>query len=218
MKRSIFAAALALASLSSAYAASTITGLANTGVGASGDGDANYKITAYTSDTTLTTAIPTITVGTEWPINPWMANTDISKWITPTALQSQTFDASANGSYTYTLQFSLTGYNPTTASFVGQFAADNDAIVKLNGAQIATGTGFGGWTPFSASTGFVSGTNTLEFVVGNWAQNGGNPTGLRVEFNTSSVTAVPEPDTYAMLLAGGALLGVVARRKARKQA
>ena len=48
----------------------------------------------------------------------------------------------------------------------------------------------------------------------NWAQNSGNPTGLRVEFDASSVAAaVPEPETYAMLLAGLGMLGLVARRR-----
>ena len=73
-----------------------------------------------------------------------------------------------------------------------------------------------GWSGFSATSGFHAGVNTLDFVVTNFAQNGGNPAGLRVEFDSSSVTAVPEPETYAMLLGGLAVLGLVKRR--RKQA
>lgn len=41
----------------------------------------------------------------------------------------------------------------------------------------------------------------------------GNPTGLRVEFLSSNVAAVPEADTYAMMLAGLGLMGAIARRK-----
>jgi hypothetical protein len=85
-------------------------------------------------------------------------------------------------------------------------------VVKLNNQVISTASGFTDWTSFAANSGFVAGVNKLDFVVSNWAQNGGNPTGLRVEFAASSVAAVPEPETYAMLLGGLALLGVTARR------
>jgi hypothetical protein len=34
-----------------------------------------------------------------------------------------------------------------------------------------------------------------------------------VEFGPSSVAAVPEPETYAMLLGGLALVGAIARRR-----
>jgi hypothetical protein len=37
-----------------------------------------------------------------------------------------------------------------------------------------------------------------------------------VEFLSSNVSAVPEPDTYAMLLGGLALVGAVARRRKQK--
>ena len=101
-----------------------------------------------------------------------------------------------------------------SASFGGRMAADNAVVVILNNNVIGSGTGFTDWTSFSASSGFVPGVNKLDFVVTNWAQNGGNPTGLRVEFGSSSITAaVPEPETYAMLLGGLVMVGAVVRRR-----
>ncbi|WP_332852218.1 PEP-CTERM sorting domain-containing protein [Duganella sp. S19_KUP01_CR8] len=212
MKRTIIAAAVAFAAISSAHAAS-INGLFNTGTGANGSGDTHYTLNAASSDTVIGNTVPVITLDNVWPISPWLANDGVSKWITPTASQGQSFDAYSAGTYTYTLSFDLTGYNAGTAGFTGRFAADNDAVVKLNNQVIASGSGFTDWTAFAAGSGFQSGVNTMQFVVGNWAQNGGNPTGLRVEFLSSNVAAVPEPSSYAMLLTGVLLLGVVARRR-----
>ncbi|MET0322458.1 MAG: PEP-CTERM sorting domain-containing protein, partial [Duganella sp.] len=208
MQRTFIAAAVLLAALSTANAA-TIGGLANTGVGVGGAKDANYTLTAV-SDPWIGTTTPVITLDNTWPVNPWMANSATSKWITPTASQGQSFDAWNAGTYTYSLSFDLTGYNASTASFSGRVAADNTVKVVLNNVEIGTGNGFTDWSSFTTSTtgssAFVSGTNQLDFVVTNWAQNGGNPTGLRVEFDASSVAAVPEPETYGMLLAGLALV------------
>lgn len=211
MKRTILAAAIALSALTTAHAA-TITGLSNTGVGAGGTQDTNYTLTAV-SDPWIGTVVPVITLDNTWPVNPWLANTTTSKWITPTANQGQSFDAWNTGTYTYSLTFDLTGYDAATASFSGRVAADNTVKVLLNGTEVGSGNSFSSWGSFSATSGFASTTNTLEFVVTNWAQNSGNPTGLRVEFDASAVTAVPEPETYTMLLGGLALLGVAARRR-----
>ncbi|MYM72009.1 PEP-CTERM sorting domain-containing protein [Duganella sp. FT134W] len=222
MKRIVITTALAIAAFAgSAQAATTttITGLKNTGVGTSGSTDTSYKLTAASSDTTIANTAPFISYDNQWPVSPWLANSVDSKWITPTSSQGQTFDAWSAGTYTYTLSFDLTGYNAATASFAGRLAADNAVTVKLNNQVISTAAGFTDWTSFNAASGFVSGVNTLDFVVTNWQQNGGNPTGLRVEFGTSSIAApVPEPETYAMMLGGLALMGVVARRRKGKAA
>ncbi|OEZ64012.1 PEP-CTERM sorting domain-containing protein [Duganella sp. HH105] len=212
MKRIILAAALAYAAISSAQAV-RIDSLYNTGIGANGSGDTHYSLNAASSDTVIGNTVPVITLDNVWPISPWLANDGVSKWITPTASQGQSFDAFSAGTYTYTLSFDLSGYNAASAAFSGRFAADNDAVVKLNNQVIASGSGFTDWTAFAAGSGFQAGVNTLQFVVGNWAQNGGNPTGLRVEFLSSDVAAVPEPSSYAMLLAGLVLVGVVGGRR-----
>lgn len=135
-------------------------------------------------------------------------------------------DPTANGIYTYTLNFNLTGDIASTASFNARWAADNTAVVMLNGHTLSTLTGplneqnFRTWTSFSSvASDFVSGNNSLQFIVSNTAQVSGNPTGLRVEFtNSSVVAAVPEPETYALIIIGLSLIGFkLHRRKIENQ-
>ena len=211
MKSLVLVAAMGLASVN-AYAVD-IVGLYNTGASfAAGAQDTNY---ALSSTTTTVDAYGYVTANGSFPLaGNWLANTATSSWLTPTANQGESFDPSANGLYTWTTTFDLTGYDAATASFNAQFAADNTAVVYLNGNQIGTSTGFSSWSTFSASAGnFVAGVNTLSFVVTNQAQGSGNPTGLRVEFLTSNVAAVPEADSYALMMAGLGLMGLVVRRK-----
>ena len=208
MKKFVYAAILVVSSMVSAHA-DTITGLVNTGTGASGTADTSYLLNGSTPGY--------VTSNGSFPLaGNWLSNTGTSKWITPSVNQGASFDPTSNGTYVWTLSFDLSGYNPATASFTGQFAADNSATVSLNGNLIGTSGGYTSFSSFAASSGFVAGLNVLSFVVTNVAQSSGNPTGLRAEFLTSSVTAVPEPETYAMLLAGLGLMGAVVRR--RKQA
>jgi hypothetical protein len=204
--RKIFASVLFAAStLVSAHAASII-GLVNTGgTFAGGAQDTNYVLNG--------TSNGYVTTNGSFPLGPWLANSTTSKWITPTATQGQSFDPSTNGLYSWTLKFNLTGFDASSASFTGKFAADNSAIAKLNGVQIGTSSGFTSFSNFAANSGFNSGLNTLEFLVTNLGQSSGNPTGLRVEFSNSVVTAVPEPETYALMLAGLGLIGAVSRRR-----
>lgn len=211
MKHTIFAAALALASITSAHA-DAISGLYNTGLGVGGTADTHYSVSTSASEST-----PIITLDGVWPVDgTWLVNTEVSKWITPTASQGASLDPSVNGVYTYALNFNLSGYNAASAVFDGRVSSDNSVVVKLNGAAIGGGIGFQSWHDFGASSGFVAGWNTLEFVVTNNAQSSGNPTGLRVEFESSNVSAVPEPATYGMMMAGLALVGVAARRRKQK--
>ncbi len=99
----------------------------------------------------------------------------------------------------------------------GRWAADNTGSLFLNGtliSQIATTTeGHRSWTTINpVNTGFLAGANVLEFVVTNVQNPSGNPTGLRTEL-VSSVSAIPEPSSYALLLAGLGVVGWVARRR-----
>ncbi|XHR99925.1 hypothetical protein ACFB49_15220 [Sphingomonas sp. DBB INV C78] len=155
----------------------------------------------------------------------WIANDDTSQWLTPRPQGNADFDPDEDGLYSYTLDFDLTGFDLTTANFTGRFAADNRVTsILLNGQEI-TGSGgtYDSWTDFaSVSDAFVEGVNTLSFNVTNFAQASGNPTGLRVEFLTNSVspganTPVPEPATWAMMLVGFGVVGASMRRRPQKR-
>ncbi|MYM67388.1 PEPxxWA-CTERM sorting domain-containing protein [Pseudoduganella sp. FT55W] len=212
MKHTIFAAALALASISAAQAAA-INGLYNTGTGAEGSEETHYSL----SSTSVAATKPTVTFNNVWPVDgTWIKNSGDSKWITPTATQGESLDPSVDGIYTYTLKFDLTGYNASSAEFLGRVSADNSVVVKLNGSLIGSGDSFKTWGSFGADDGFLAGVNTLQFIVTNDKLGSGNPTGLRVEFTSSNVSAVPEPATYGMMLGGLALVGAVARRRKQK--
>ncbi len=74
----------------------------------------------------------------------------------------------SDGEWRYQISFDLTGFNETTANITGEWAVDNTGIdILLNGNSTgnSNNNGFGGFTPFTISTGFVAGENTLEFIV-----------------------------------------------------
>ncbi len=198
-------------------AASAIPGLCNTGqtvgcgaTAAPGGVDQNWTLTSSASNTAYDPA----------SVNgAWLANNSTSLWLTPSANGNQSYDPSTSGSYSYSLNFDLTGFDPASASFAGRFAADNLVnSIMLNGVSLgASGGTFNSWTNFAASSGFVAGMNTLTFDVTNLAQASGNPTGLRVEFSNSSVAAVPEPAVWSLMIIGFGLIGGSLRRRSPKR-
>jgi hypothetical protein len=215
MRLKLIALAVAAIVLAPVAFADTIYGLKNTGAGFSANAqDTSYALSVIAGSTSGLGDYGYVADMSGWPdAGPWIGSGKASKWLTPTVDEGQSFDPSVTGKYSWKLNFDLTGFNQATASFSGQWAADNVGVVKLNGTQIGSSNSFSSWSAFSANSGFLSGINTLEFLVTNTQQAGGNPTGLRVEFATSAVAAVPEPETYAMLLVGLGLMGTIARRR-----
>lgn len=212
MKKLIVGSLLVAASVTSVEANASIVGLANTGAGVTTNGaiETNYSLNGSSSGY--------VQVGNTGYIGgAWLADSDTSHWITPGASNTDSFDSYTNGTYTWSLSFDLTGYDASTASFTGRFAADNSVTAYLNGHAIGSSSSFSDWTSFGTSNYFVSGSNTLNFVVTNYAQYYSNPTGLRVEFLNSSVAAVPEPSEWAMMLLGLSGLCVLAYSKKKQQ-
>jgi hypothetical protein len=196
----------------------SIADLTNTGVNFNSGTlvDNAWTIVGGANSAGLTYPAPAYTDATNgtFPIGPWVPNSAVSQWDTPTNPLTQFLDPSQNGTYVY-----QTTFNSTTGTgfFTGQFAADNAITsITLNGTTIYTGPGGGSqyaaWTSFGYTGSLNDGSNTIDFNVVNYAQNGGNPSGLNVEFLASSV---PEASTWAMMIIGFASIGLLAHRRKR---
>lgn len=141
-----------------------------------------------------------------YPIGPWHGDSNLSAWIAP----NTSTNGDSGATYTYRTTFDLTGFNPASASFFGRWASDDYGVeIYLNGVaqNIADHPSYTTWSSFSVNSGFISGVNTLDFVVLN---SGGGPTGLRVELKSD---ASPVPVPGAAWLMGSGLLGLFIKRK-----
>ena len=181
----------------------------NTGVNGSGVplpdgtlGDPHYTLIVVPGGSTTEIRVRTSAGG--YPVvGAWIGDDSISAWIGPNN------DPSVSGPdilYTYRTTFDLSGFDPAMASLTGQWSADNwGSDILLNGLSTGnTAVGFNLWSSFTILSGFTAGVNTLDFIV----NNGGGPTGLRVEVTG---TAVPEPATLSLLALGG--LALIRRRR-----
>jgi autotransporter-associated beta strand protein len=112
----------------------------------------------------------------------WMTNNAVSQWIGP-----QDNGSGVNRTnYGYRLTFRVCCTNDVTIQ--GQWAVDNAGTILLNGNQVPGATlqgevwnNFATWHPFTITSGFVKGQNTLDF----WVTNYSSYTGLRVQFAES---------------------------------
>lgn len=113
-------------------------------------------------------------------------------------LNDQTLNG-PEGLYAYKTTFSLTGFDPSTAKIIGNWSTDNNGVsILLNGVDTGNpSTDSGqfsiGFAPFSISSGFQPGINTLEFIV----NNNELATALRVE-----MTGTANPVSNVIFLPG----------------
>ncbi len=179
-----------------------ITTLFNTGVDSSGMqlpdgtiGDPHYSLIqappGSTSEILVRTTVGVYPVGTHW-----FAGDTRSTWIGP---NNNYFLIGPRGYYTYRTTFDLTGFNLATTKITGGWSTDNGGTdILINGIRLGYTTlplQYGGFSPFTITSGFVAGLNTLDFEL---FEDGSSPTGLRVDMTGyDSQSSVPEPTSLA---------------------
>ena len=187
---------LSLASVSAVSAAS-IPSLFSTGVDGAGNAlapgalDPHYVVVGTGNNAVTISSLP---------FN-YVANNATSMWIWEQPSGQPTWTTR-----TLRTTFDLTGFDLSTTSIKGRWAADDflDDIL-INGVSIGPipnypgDENFNSLHPFTISSGFATGINTLDFVV----RDTGNVAGFRVDF-----TPVPEPSAVLglVLLGFGAFL------------
>ncbi len=209
-----------------------IPGLYNTGVASAGAVDPHYALTvsadpsstAYVASSFPSSWLPNAPPAGSSFNSSLVAQIPVSQWIAPAANQN----SAVAGNYVYQTTFNLTGFNLGTVSITGRWAANDMGLdILINGLSTGQTTG-SIFNPFAINTGFVSGINTLDFLVLNDPSiQGLNPTGLRVEFLTATAlsasgaptSVVPLPAAVWLLGSGlVGLLGFARRRHGIKQA
>lgn len=134
----------------------------------------------------------------------WLPNNATSMWI-----WQQANGQPANVTRTFRLSFDLTGLDASTASISGFWSTDNFGLdILINGLSTGnTANNFSSAFAFSINSGFVDGTNTLDFVV----QDVGIISGFRVLEISGEASLIPAPATLVLMLTAG----LMTRRRCR---
>lgn len=206
-----FCVGIALLSLSSAsLSAAVIPNLFATGVDSTGASlspgaiDPHYTIFSRSDGLPSTNSVVMDGHG-------WMSNNATSMWIWPGR------DGRPSPlNITFRITFDLSGLDPNSASINGYWIVDNAGTdIQINGVSTGNSIPYkvDTYNPvsFSINNGFVSGINTLDFIV----EDGGIIGGFRVSQITGSASLassggqVPEPTSITIF--GLSILGLVCR-------
>jgi hypothetical protein len=200
--------------------ADPITTLYSTGVDGSGNPLPDGSVDPHYTVTGGALAPNAYAIGNPGGVG-WVGNTATSQWISP---DPSTYGGL--GPFTYTTTFSLAGLNPATAQISGMWSTDDQAQMYLNGNLVVTSPSVftGPWSyfaPFTITSGFQAGVNTLTFVVPNGTELGAGPqgpTGMQVQM-TGTANTVPEPASLTLVGLGAlSLAGYGWRRRHKAKA
>lgn len=186
-----------------AFNAAAVSGLFNTGVDNAGVPlaedvvDPHYGIVfPFAGVAYAATSAGGYPVGGNFPV--WIGDTSTSAWISPF---TDTLGPPGQ-KYSYVTTFTLDPAEVSTFVLCGLWTGDDGGLgddIWING--ISTGLsaigGFNSWTPFSITSGFLPGLNTLQFDMVNRGVIDG-PTGIRVAYEI----CVPESGNPFYLGAG----------------
>ena len=118
----------------------------------------------------------------------------------------------SDSGYGYSAFFQITGTYSSASTFAGSITHDDGASLYTD-----SGTIFQRANPTTAVTeNFTLAAGTHNFTL-DYVEANGSPSVLQIIF-PSDVQPVPEPETYAMLLAGLGLMGFTARRRKKPAA
>ncbi len=122
-------------------------------------------------------------------VDAYLNNGPDSEWIGPSTSET---GSSSPGIYIYRTTFDLSGYDTSSAMISGFWLTDSDGLnINLNGQPTGIRAYWEApsqWWPISISSGFVSGVNTMDFVVtNNVPTDVYNPTSLRVRLTGTAI-------------------------------
>jgi hypothetical protein len=172
-----------------------------------------------------------------WPLNGTWADTSGGASTGTTGAWVSAFNSDPNSdsptgySYSYTETFNLSGFVLGSVTLSGFWAADNCANIVLNGTALtatdctnaANANQYNPKTAFTitnaSGTGFISGINTITWVVKNFPTSAPDPSGLLVEVNGATgnilLNNMPEPATLFGVGLGLGVVGLAYRRRLR---
>ena len=182
-------------------AIAVMKGQSSTGQSVTGGRDNNYQIIADSTGE-ITPAAQAFVAN---PVAAgWGTAIGGTQWIAPAADQTNGTRPGfcCGGSTTYRTTFAGI---PAGGSLNVALMADDYVDVLLNGSTVFThsGTMYVAPSNFTISSGFVAGTNNLDFVVSNPT---GGPTGLNARVTVPAVSSTPVPPSLSLSLIGIAMM------------